>query len=97
MSKQDWELHRIEGEPFEIGRRLGELARPVFDAYMEQSSAWRAVQRWRGHAFVKQMRDAALAYFPDYLTELDGIAAGVGWSHNSVRSTFWYRMPGYRS
>ncbi|MFP3435695.1 peptidase C45, partial [Paraburkholderia sp. SIMBA_061] len=41
MSKQSWELHRIAGEPFEIGRQLGELARPAFDPYMQQSAAWR--------------------------------------------------------
>ncbi|BCF99910.1 peptidase C45 [Paraburkholderia sp. PGU19] len=79
MSKQGWELHRIAGEPFEIGRQLGELARPAFDAYMQQSAAWRDVQAWRGHAFVQHLRDAAGAHCPDQLAELDGMAAGLGW------------------
>ncbi|MFM0018008.1 C45 family autoproteolytic acyltransferase/hydolase [Paraburkholderia azotifigens] len=84
MSKQSWELHRIAGEPFDIGRQLGELARPVFDAYMQQSAAWRDVQAWRGHAFVKQLRDAAHAHCPDQLAELDGMAAGLGWREEDI-------------
>ncbi|ACC74302.1 C45 family peptidase [Paraburkholderia phymatum] len=79
MSKQGWELHRITGEPYEIGRQLGELARPAFDAYMRQSTAWRALQAWRGHAFVQHLRDVACAHHPAQLAELDGMAAGLGW------------------
>jgi len=84
VSKQSWELHRIAGEPFDIGRQLGELARPVFDAYMQQSAAWRDVQAWRGHAFVQQLRDAARAHCPDQLAELDGMAAGLGWRPDDI-------------
>jgi hypothetical protein len=84
VSKQGWELHRITGEPHEIGRQLGELARPVFDAYMQQSLAWRDIQKWRGHAFVQQLRDAALAHCPGQVAELDGIAAGLGWSAEDI-------------
>ncbi|AUT62671.1 C45 family autoproteolytic acyltransferase/hydolase [Paraburkholderia terrae] len=84
MSKQGWELHRIAGEPFEIGRQLGELARPAFDAYMQQSAAWRDVQAWRGHAFVQHLRDAARAHCPDQLAELDGMAAGLGWRADDI-------------
>ncbi|KWI59538.1 peptidase C45 [Burkholderia pseudomultivorans] len=74
----------IAGTPFDIGVRLGELARPVFDAYMQQSSAWQAVRRWRGHPFVAALRQAALAAYPDLVAELDGIAAGVGWPADDI-------------
>jgi hypothetical protein len=84
VSKQGWELHRIAGELAEIGRQLGELARPVFDAYMQQSATWRSVRAWRGHAFVRHLRDTALAHFPDQVAELDGIAAGLGWSAEDI-------------
>ncbi|WP_109481268.1 C45 family peptidase [Paraburkholderia sp. C35] len=84
MSKQVWELHRIAGGPFDIGRQLGELARPVFGAYMQQSDAWRAVQAWRGHAFVQHLRDAARVHCPAQLAELDGLAAGLGWSADDI-------------
>ncbi|MFL6687698.1 C45 family autoproteolytic acyltransferase/hydolase [Paraburkholderia graminis] len=69
----------IKGEPYEIGYALGELARPVFADYMAQSSAWRAVSRWRGASFVAALRDAARVHFPALLTELDGMAAGLRW------------------
>ena len=84
MSKQDWALHRIAGAPAETGRRLGELARPLFDAYMQQSAAWRAVSAWRGHAFVQQLRDAALAHYPEVVAELDGMAEGLGWPAEDI-------------
>lgn len=84
MSKQGWELHRIAGEPYEIGHQLGELARPAFDAYMQQSAAWRDVQAWRGHAFVQHLRDAARVHCPDQLAELDGMAAGLGWRADDI-------------
>ncbi|MBR8233388.1 C45 family peptidase [Burkholderia sp. AU42008] len=74
----------IAGTPFDIGVRLGELARPVFDTYMQQSSAWQAVRRWRGHPFVDALRQAALAAYPDLVAELDGIAAGVDWHADDI-------------
>ncbi|RQS74474.1 peptidase C45 [Burkholderia sp. Bp8963] len=74
----------IAGTPFDVGVRLGELARPVFDAYMQQSSAWQAVSRWRGHPFVRALRQAALAAYPDLVAELDGMAAGLGWPADDV-------------
>ncbi|CAB3782996.1 hypothetical protein LMG28690_01504 [Paraburkholderia caffeinilytica] len=83
-SKQDLSLFQVSGEPYDIGYRLGELARPVFAEYMEQSSAWRAVRRWRGDPFVQQLRDAAQAHFPALLTELDGMAAGLGWAADDL-------------
>jgi hypothetical protein len=83
-SKQELSLFQVSGEPYDIGYRLGEIARPVFAAYMEQSSAWRAVRRWRGAPFVQQLRGAAQAHFPALLAELDGMAAGLGWSAEDV-------------
>jgi hypothetical protein len=83
-SKQALNCFQVSGEPDEIGYRLGEIARPVFAAYMEQSSAWRAVRRWRGHPFVQELRAAAHAHCPDLLIELDGLAAGLEWSAEDV-------------
>ncbi|NPT57269.1 C45 family peptidase [Paraburkholderia elongata] len=83
-SKQDLSLFQVGGEPYDIGYRLGELARPVFAEYMEQSSAWRAVRRWRGDSFVQQLRAAAEAHFPALLVELDGMAAGLGWPAEDI-------------
>ncbi|WP_434110462.1 C45 family autoproteolytic acyltransferase/hydolase [Paraburkholderia caffeinilytica] len=77
-------LFQVSGEPYDIGYRLGELARPVFADYMEQSGAWRAVRRWRGDPFVQKLRDATEAHFPALLVELDGMAAGLGWSAEDI-------------
>lgn len=79
-SKQGLDLFQASGEPYEIGYRLGELARPVFAGYMRQSRAWQAVRRWRGAPFVHKLREAAHAHFPALLVELDGMAAGLGWT-----------------
>jgi hypothetical protein len=83
-SEQGFSVFQVGGEPYDIGYRLGEIARPVFADYMEQSTAWRAVRRWRGEPFVQQLRDAAQAHFPALLAELDGMAAALGWSAEDV-------------
>jgi hypothetical protein len=83
-AKQEFSVFQVSGEPYEIGYRLGEIARPVFTEYMEQSSAWRAVRKWRGEPFVQALRDAARTHFPALLAELDGMAAGLGWSAEEV-------------
>ncbi|CAM2165847.1 isopenicillin-N N-acyltransferase like protein [Paraburkholderia sacchari] len=70
---------RMGGSPEAIGRRLGELALPVFEAYMAQSSAWAAVSRWRGSAFAQELRAAAERYFPAQVAEIDAMAAALGW------------------
>ena len=76
---QDLACLRITGTPESIGHRLGVLAAPGFDAYMAQSSAWRAVSRWRGSAFVRELRAAAERHFPAYVTEIDAMAQALGW------------------
>ena len=81
---QEWSLFRVTGQPDDIGYRLGELARPVMAAYMQQSAAWKQVSRWRGHPFVEALRRAAEAYFPALVAELDGMAAGLAWPVEDV-------------
>ncbi|WP_248295109.1 C45 family peptidase [Paraburkholderia sp. UYCP14C] len=83
-SMQGFSVFQVSGEPYEIGYRLGEIARPVFADYMAQSAAWQAVRRWRGAPFVQTLRDAARAHCPALLAELDGMAAGLGWAAEDV-------------
>ncbi len=78
VSTQAMEPVVVAGSPYEIGRRLGELAQPDMAAYLAQSAAWRAVSRWRGHPFVAALRHAAQSAFPAHARELDGLAAGLG-------------------
>jgi hypothetical protein len=77
-------LFQVSGEPYDIGYRLGEIARPVFAESMAQSSAWRAVRRWRGEPFVQTLRDAARTHYPALLAELDGMAAALDWPAEDV-------------
>ena len=81
---QEWNLFRVTGRPDDIGYRLGELARPVMAAYMEQTAAWQQVSRWRGHPFVETLRRSAEVHFPALVAELEGMAAGLGWPVEDV-------------
>jgi hypothetical protein len=69
----------VAGDPAEIGRALGEFAKPVFDAYMQQSAAWARLRQWRGTPFVAALRQIASEHFPAYVAELDAMAAALGW------------------
>lgn len=70
---------RVAGSPEAIGQQLGALAKPVFASYMAQSGAWRAVSRWRGSAFARELRAAAERYFPAHVAELDAMAHALDW------------------
>ncbi|WP_369065157.1 C45 family autoproteolytic acyltransferase/hydolase [Burkholderia gladioli] len=70
----------ISGSPYEIGFGLGVLARPIINAYMNQSAAWKAVSQWQGSVYVRNLRRIAEDAFPDAITELDGMAEGMGWT-----------------
>jgi hypothetical protein len=74
----------ISGSPYEIGCSLGVLARPVIDAYMNQSAAWKAVSQWRGSDYVRDLRGIAENACPGAIAELDGMAAGMGWAKEDV-------------
>lgn len=69
----------VAGAPVEIGQALGALVKPVFGAYMAQSAAWARVRDWRGHPFVTALHRAAMERFPDYISELDGMARALDW------------------
>ncbi|KVM71614.1 peptidase C45 [Burkholderia gladioli] len=68
----------IAGTPREIGRRLGELARPLMAAYRAQSRAWQALEARLGEPWLPVWRRQAEAMFPDCVAELDGLAEGLG-------------------
>jgi len=95
---QDLKLVRIAGTPESIGRELGVLAKPVFDAYMAQSAAWPAVRRWRGSAFIRRLREAAGQYFPAHVAELEAMAEALGWPADDLflwncRGELVHRVP----
>lgn len=73
------ECFTVEGDPVQIGRSLGTLAKPVFGAYMAQSAAWARVREWGSDPFVAALRHTAAERFPDYMAELQGMADALGW------------------
>jgi hypothetical protein len=88
----------VEGDPEEIGRGLGALAKPVFDAYMAQSSAWARVSRWRDDPFVAALRREAEQRFPNHVVELDSMAEALGWPAQDIflwncRGELVHRVP----
>lgn len=69
----------VEGDPAQIGRALGALAKPVFEAYMSQSAAWQRLRQWRGHPYVAALHRTAVQRCPDHVAELHGMADALGW------------------
>jgi hypothetical protein len=97
-SMQELTVYRLGGTPEAIGRQLGLLAAPIFNAYMAQSAAWQAVSRWRGSAFAQQLRDMAQRHFPACVAELDAMAEALGWPAEDVflwncRGELIHRVP----
>jgi hypothetical protein len=95
---QELEFHQVRGTPEAIGRQLGLLAAPIFDAYMAQSGAWQAVSRWRGSVFAQQLRAMAQRHFPAYVAELDAMAEALGWPAEDIflwncRGELIHRVP----
>lgn len=76
---QALKCYQLGGTPEAIGRQLGLLAAPIFNAYMAQSAAWQAVSRWRGSVFAQQLRAEAQRHFPACVAELDAMAEALGW------------------
>ncbi|MDQ8032762.1 peptidase C45 [Bordetella genomosp. 1] len=67
----------IRGTRREIGAALGKLARPIMDAYFDQSPTWKALRPWRGHAYLDALAQAAQLRVPAVWQELEGLAEGL--------------------
>lgn len=67
----------LRGSRRDIGRALGDLARPYMAALLEQSPTWFALRRWRGHAVLDTLGAAAREYLPKQWEELCGMAEGL--------------------
>ncbi len=68
---------RIAGSRRETGIALGKLARPLMDAYLDQSPTWEALRPWRGHPFLQTLGDQARQSLPAVWEELEGLAEGM--------------------
>lgn len=77
-------LFYVSGSRREIGRALGELARPVLAEYWAKSPTWRALQPWRGRAHVAALAQCARDVLPAVWAELEGLAEGLGQPFDDV-------------
>ncbi len=75
---------QISGSRREVGRALGEHARPVLAEYWAQSPTWRALQVWRGHPHVDALARCAREALPAIWAELEGLAEGLGQPFDDV-------------
>lgn len=69
---------RLAGGPRDIGRALGVLGRPAWNAFATASPLWRDLQRWRGTAHLAALADHTRTLFPRCWEEIAGLAEGLG-------------------
>jgi hypothetical protein len=67
----------IIGSPAQIGRQLGQMARPLMADFLAHSTTWAALQGWRGHAHIEALAELTRARFPRIWQELAGLAEGL--------------------
>ncbi|MBO1111035.1 C45 family autoproteolytic acyltransferase/hydolase [Bordetella petrii] len=68
---------RIAGTRRQIGQALGKLARPLMAVYLDQSTTWRALRPWRGHAYLQELAGHAQEALPGVWEEFEGLAEGL--------------------
>lgn len=67
----------LRGSRRDIGRALGDLARPHMAELLAQSTTWFALQRWRNHALLDSLAQMAQQHLPRQWEELCGLAEGL--------------------
>ncbi len=71
--------HGIDGDPFALGHALGAAMAPAIrEVVLELDSVRTLLSHWSGSDHVAQLEAAGRAAFPQYMKEIDGIAAGAG-------------------
>src|SRR5690606_12350750 len=68
---------RITGTRREVGVALGKLARPLMSVYLDQSTTWRALRPWRGHAYLQELAGHIQRALPTLWQEFEGLADGL--------------------
>lgn len=68
---------RIAGTHRQVGVALGKLARPLMSAYLDQSTTWRALRPWRGHAYLQVLSGHIQRTMPAVWEEFAGMADGL--------------------
>ena len=69
---------RLCGDPYRIGRGLGEKAAPVVRDVVFNTAQFVGLKRWLGGDRLARLEAAARRHFPEFLREIEGIADGAG-------------------
>lgn len=81
----------VSGSYRDVGRQIGQIYAPVIAEYLEQSSDWLNLQRWKGSSALENLQSAAQDVFPDVWEELTGMAEGL---HMDVTDLFLWNCRG---
>ena len=85
MSRNPITKVRVKGDAFAMGHALGQASAEALVSRVFATEEYRALDaRWRGSDILGQLEAAARAGFPDYLREIEGIAAGADQSFETI-------------
>ena len=66
----------LPSDHYHAGFLIGQRSRKIMHEYVLSSKPWQSLKTWIGSDRLKNMEDAARAFFPCYVDELAGIADG---------------------
>ena len=73
------------GDAFTVGHALGQACAMAIPAHVFATEEYQALdQRWRGSDYLGQLEAAARAAYPQYLREIEGLAAGAGQDFETI-------------
>lgn len=75
---------RITGTRRQVGVALGKLARPLMSVYLDQSTTWRALRPWRGHAYLQELAAHIQRNLPELWQEFEGMVEGLQMSADDL-------------
>ncbi|MEV8644012.1 hypothetical protein AB0V79_25040 [Mesorhizobium ciceri] len=85
MSKNPIERVRAKGDAFSIGVAIGQATAPTSFERGFRTEYYQALDAyWRGSDYVKNLEAAARATYPQYVREIEGIAAGSGQDFETI-------------
>lgn len=78
-------LIKATGDAYSMGRMIGDaIANTVQRVSLHNEEFIAAEHIWTGSDYLKQMQDAALQIFPQFVRELEGMAEGMGVSYDKA-------------
>ena len=72
------EIVRLGGNPYLVGRGLGEKAAPVIRDVVFNTAQFGGLTQWLGSDRLARLEEASRRHFPEFVREIEGIADGAG-------------------